>query len=193
MSVTEEKQQLRPILADRRAGLAGRAEKNRQIADHLLAFPRYSEAQHIYLYISKAEEVDTSFLLRTALADGKTVFAPYCPPGGGDMQFYRITSPGELVRSSFGIWEPDPLRCDPAVDTPDAVCLVPGLAFTRDGCRLGYGRGYYDRFLSSCDIFTVGLCYQECLTDCLPHTVQDQRVRYVVTETGMIPTKGYGI
>jgi 5-formyltetrahydrofolate cyclo-ligase len=96
---------------------------------------------------------------------------------------------GRLVRHRFGMLEPAPDL--PAVD-PAALdmVLVPGVAFDRRGGRLGFGGGYYDRFLPTTPALRVGVTYDECLSDALPCGEHDQRMDWVVTPTQEIRCRG---
>lgn len=93
--------------------------------------------------------------------------------------------PMRLVRHRFGILEP---AADlPIIEPAEiAVVLVPGIAFDRHGRRLGWGGGYYDRFLSTTPALRVGVIYDECLTDSLPCTENDQRMDWIVTPTRLL-------
>ena len=180
----ELKAALRKELAARRNALADRGAKSRAIEKQVLALPEYLQADRLLLYLSAGSEVDTWGLLEKALCQGKAVFAPRCLDGEGRMAFYRVRSREELKKGRFGIWEPDPSVCPPLEEPGGALCLVPGLAFDRAGYRLGYGKGYYDRFLAAHAVEAVGLCYGELLLPRLPRQPLDRRVGRRVTEAG---------
>ena len=179
---------LRRELLRKRRQLPGRPEKDRAIFQVITALPQYRQARRLYLYVSTGEEPDTRRLLLAALQAGKEVYAPRCLERPGEMAFLRITGEEDLAPGKFGIYEPDPRRCPPAPEGEEGLCLVPGLAFDRSGFRLGYGKGYYDRFLAAHPhLETVGLCYGALLLPRLPAAPHDQRVRLVATEAGAIP------
>ncbi len=117
------------------------------------------------------------------LDEGKQVAAPHCVPGTRKMAFYWFKGPDDLIKGSFGLWEPDPNRCVLATADETTLCLVPGLAFDRDGYRLGFGKGYYDRFLPTFPGHTVGLCYEECLLGQVPRAPWDQHVDQLIIDT----------
>ena len=180
----EQKAALRKDLLARRKALLARSEKDKALLRQMLRLPLYREARRVLLYMSLPEEADTRGLLRAALEAGKEVFAPVCAPQGTDMAFFRVTSERSLRPGRFGILEPE--RWEPLGMGP-ALCVVPGLAFDLQGRRLGYGKGYYDRFLAEHDHITaVGLCYRELLLPQLPAEEHDQRVKLVVTEDGCL-------
>lgn len=159
-----------------------KAECDSRICQTLLGSTSYTASEVILTYVSTAIEVDTRELIRTALADGKAVACPRCIDGTRQMEFYYIDSLDELRPRTFGVYEPDadPARLFRGAQRP--VCVVPGLSFDRAGFRLGYGKGYYDRFLSGYGGWTVGLCYSACVRNTLPHGRFDRAVDRLITE-----------
>jgi 5-formyltetrahydrofolate cyclo-ligase len=125
--------------------------------------PLWARYGTVFLFLSLPDEIDTRPLVETALEAGKRVFAPRIGSDGngpGELKFYRVfprESPGtpmppgsdmDLEPGPFGIREPPPVEPPGPADSP-ALVLVPGLAFDRQGRRLGRGGGYYDRFLAA--------------------------------------------
>ena len=94
----------------------------------------------------------------------------------------------ELVRGHYGIMEPDTNRCAPAGEE-FSLCLVPGVGFDLSGHRLGYGKGYYDRFLKGFSGCAAGLAYSCCLCPELPAEDHDRTVPLLVCERGILRTK----
>ena len=101
---------------------------------------------------------------------------------GSRMDFFRIDAPEALAPGAFGILEPPALPERRFMRPDKAICFVPGLAFTRQGNRLGWGKGYYDTFLSEMPVCTVGLCYDFQLVEFLPAEVHDKPVSYICTD-----------
>jgi 5-formyltetrahydrofolate cyclo-ligase len=160
-------------------------EKDNQILTRLLAMPIYQECRLLLTYVSTPEEVDTHALIAHALKEGKTVAVPYCVAGTREMVFYAIRSVQELVPRSYGELEPIAKEEDKITDFAHSLCVLPGVVFDQLGYRLGYGGGYYDRFLA--DAYpgkTVGLCYQDCIVSRLRRGRYDMACDYVVTENG---------
>ena len=182
--INPSKQELRKKLLEVRDGLEHRREREEAIAENLLSLPQYRRAASLLLYIGRASEVGTALILRRALEQGKEVCVPYCPPGDGAMFFCRIDSTEELKPGRYGILEPDPKKSLDHTDWQTVLCLVPGIAFDRLGYRLGYGKGYYDRFLAGKKIVAAGLCYRELVQQELPREPHDQRVQILITEDG---------
>lgn len=151
----------------------------------LLDFAGFSCATTLALYSPVNNEVRTDRLLSVALSQGKQVCFPRVT--GERLQFVTIESEAELQPGTFSVAEPVgenvlPLR---QID----LLVVPGVAFDRDGFRLGYGKGFYDRELSRLTGATVsiGLCYDFQLCDMLPIEDHDRQLDYIVTEKQLIP------
>ena len=158
-----------------------KAELDNSICERLLMNTEYKQCDTILAYVSSDIEVNTRGIIKHALSDGKYVACPRCIPGTHEMEFYYIESMDDLSAGSYGILEPDPEVCEAAEDVDGALCLVPGLCFDRRGYRLGYGGGYYDRYLGSHDLVTVGLCYSYFMVRELLHGRYDARMKKVIT------------
>lgn len=152
------------------------------ISSRFFALPEYKKAKVVFVYVSKPIEVDTFKIIRQALADGKAVAAPRCIPGSFEMEFYYIHTLQDLEKGTFGVLEPIPDAARKVARGEKGLCVVPGLAFDSSGFRLGYGKGYYDRFLSGFHGITVGICYNSCVQLELPHGYFDKPVDILVTE-----------
>ena len=127
---------------------AKKGKMDARIRRHLFDLPEYHEESTVFVYISKSIEVDTFSIVKRALADGKQVASPRCVPGTYEMEFYYIRSLDDLEKGTFGVLEPKHQQCKLVTDLSHGFCIVPGLCFDAKGYRLGYGKGYYDRFLS---------------------------------------------
>ena len=148
----------------------------------LVSLREYLRAEWVFTYVSKPIEVDTFAFIRKALADGKRVAVPRCVPGTREMEFYEIRSERELQPGAFGVLEPEPEPSRLVGEGVRGLCVVPGFSFDSEGYRLGYGKGYYDRFLSRFRGCTVGACYQGCVCRLLPHGYFDRPVDVLATE-----------
>lgn len=176
-----QKQALREQLQARRAALTPvqRADMGVAISTQVQALPVYRACTTIFSYVSVREEVDTLALIQAALRDGKQVAVPRCE--GKRMVFYNIDALERLVPGRFGLLEPSPGV--EAVPDSHSVCLVPGLSFDRTGARIGYGGGFYDRFLPDFPGLSIGLCYTPLLSENpLPAESHDCRVAIVVSD-----------
>lgn len=126
-----------------------------RLAAQFFAHPLYRQCTALYAYLSYNQEVRTAPILRQARADGKRVAVPKITEG--EMRFFWLTEETVIAEGFHGILEPQ--NGLPAHD-PTALVLMPGLAFDASGNRMGYGGGYYDRFLAAEPQHpTVALCY----------------------------------
>lgn len=160
-------------------------EKQRRdlrIAGRVAGLWQYKNSRLLLSYVSTPIEVDTRGIIRRALDDGKTVAVPRCVPGTRDMEFYVIRGFGDLEPGAFGVMEPVPGRCKLLKDFTNGLCLVPALCYDWKGFRLGYGKGYYDRFLAGFDGLMIGICYSDCIRQKLPHGRYDKPVGLLVTD-----------
>lgn len=177
----------RQFLSERAAqGAAEKQSIDRRIAGHVLESESYRRAGCIFAYVSTPQEIDTRALLRAALAAGKTVCVPLCG-AAGEMTARQIRSLDALRPGAYGIDEPDASAREIPPEAIDLV-LVPALACDRQGYRLGYGGGYYDRFLCRTGADRMALCAEQRLVQSLPHTALDQKCRWIVTERQVLRT-----
>jgi 5-formyltetrahydrofolate cyclo-ligase len=101
------------------------------------------------------------------------------------MEFYHITGMEQLQKGAFDVPEPDPKQCTQATtsELAHAVLLVPGVAFSEEGCRIGYGGGFYDRYLERrTELYPVGICFAKQLTQAFVPQAHDRRMREIITE-----------
>lgn len=154
----------------------------------LLADPLWQKARCAALYMALAGETDTSALLEDAWAKGRTVLLPLCSATEkGRMDFYPCPGRHALRPGFRGILEPDPTLA-PTAPTPDLL-ILPGVAFDRQGFRLGMGGGYYDRFLSRSPwpgVPCLGLAFGFQVVDSLPHEAWDLPVHAIGTEKELL-------
>ncbi len=139
------------------------------------------------IYVSFGSEINTLNLIDYLLKNQKRVAVPVC--NEKNMVFYEIHSVDELKKGRFGILTVDENRTDNITDFAETVCVVPGLCFDCYGNRIGYGGGYYDRFLSENPVVSVGLCYERCKCTLIPAEEHDVCVNYVLSELYLRKTK----
>ena len=182
--IREYKRSLREKYRARRIAVSGderkRADSN--ILSRLTGLSQYKDAKLLLTYVSVNDEADTYELINRALSDGKKVAVPRCVPNTRLMEFYYINSTNELKAGAFGVPEPNPETEELVEDFSDSICIIPGICFDKSGYRLGYGKGYYDRFLCNYKGSTVGICYSSCVEYKLIHGRYDQKADVVVTE-----------
>lgn len=159
-----------------------KTERDEAIAAQVRRLWQYQSNDILLTYVSTEIEVDTFRIINQALEDGKKVAVPRCVPDSRNMEFYYITSIDELSPGMFGVLEP--LVCPEKLyqERDGGLCIVPAFSYDWRGYRLGYGKGYYDRFLSRFEGNIVGICYSDCVQRSLPHGRYDRPVELLVTE-----------
>lgn len=185
------KAELRRRFAAWRAALPAEAvrERSARIAARLAGVERLGAAREILLYMPVRGEADCSLLLPDLWARGVRTLLPRCRAEPGQVSLHCVTCLEELRPGRFGIPEPDPDRCQAMDEAAPDVILVPGLAFDRQGRRLGFGGGYYDRLLARPTLrvaLTIGLTYRDSLLDELPAEPWDRPVRAVCSEEELV-------
>ena len=161
-----------------------RSEKICKLATSLVSF---RHADIILLYAPIKSEIDVMPIFKEALEKGKRVAFPRCNVEERTMKFHFVTSEDDLTPCAYGIREPreDLEVYDPQSTQGVAVCYVPGLAFDAYGYRLGYGKGYYDKFMNKFTGCTIGLVYSEFITNALPKGHFDRHCDIMLTEKGI--------
>lgn len=166
-----DKKALRRQIAEQKKALSEEqiVEFSQDLLEQFVRHPMYQQARAIYGYLSYNQEVRTEPILRRAQADGKRIAVPKV--FGEEMRFLWLEDWAQIAEGYRGI--PEPVDGELA-DDPTALVLMPGLAFDAQGHRLGYGGGFYDRFLAKEPHPTLALCYGFQLLDFLetePHDI----------------------
>ncbi len=163
-----------------RRNMTDSVQKSEKIARRLYGcgIKKYS---HVFSYLSFANEVDTHQIICQLLEWGVTVSVPVCDIHTCTMTASQITDFSHCSPNSYGILEPQTIVVP---DSPFDAVLVPGVVFSKAGHRIGFGKGYYDRFLSSManHPYKIGLCYDWQLTETLPHEPHDVSMDLILTD-----------
>ena len=171
----EVKQQRREMSAEEKTaldfGVLANVKKMRE----------YQRCTTVFVYVSTPIEVDTRRIIEMAWADNKRVAVPRCIPETRQMTFHYINSCDDLSPGTFSVLEPSP-DAPIADDYDKSIMLVPALIIDKYGYRLGYGKGYYDRYISKYSGLTVGLCYLNNIKNRLFHGRFDKKLDYIITE-----------
>lgn len=162
------------------------AAKSGAILQKAIQTPEYINARNILLYASFNSEVATQGIFDDAIAHGKRVYFPKPDRFTNDMEFYQVLSLDQLEKGYMGISEPSEneefrYRFNSNEYT---LAIVPGVAFDMSGNRIGYGKGYYDKFLSNMEqqLPTVALAFSCQIADALPCEAYDVKIDKVITE-----------
>lgn len=159
-----------------------RVELSDRIDRNLFSLKEFCEASSVLCYVSKEFEIPTEKIISRCLEEGKRIAVPVCI--GENMLFKYITGFRDLESGSFGVREPKQY-CEAAKITEKTVCITPALCCSPDGYRIGYGKGFYDRFFEKNECVKVGLCccgfIKEFIPDC-----NDIALDIIVTEQGFL-------
>ena len=161
-----------------------KADRDEKIAKHAIALTAFLKADVILGFYPLRGEPDILPILRQALSLGKRLALPRCHTESSTMTFHLVSSLEDTESGSFGIREPS---ADKPIltDFSTSLCFVPALCFDRRGQRVGYGKGYYDRFLANYNGDCVGIVYEELLFDRLPCETTDMAIPMIITEGGI--------
>ncbi len=183
-SISERKSELRNYYRNIREEFSEEYKKSldNQLALKFLSLEEYKSCKTLFVFVSSPIEINTEKIIQTAFSDKKQVAVPKCRDNSGLMDFYYINSTDCLKKGAFSILEPDPQKCEIVSDLSDGLCIVPGLCYDLQGCRIGFGKGYYDRFLQNFKGTTVGICYSRCVENELPKAPFDKSVDILITE-----------
>lgn len=184
--VKEKKSNLRKDVLTKRDGQSRQDinEKSAVIAERFLSIPEVKSGKIFLLYFAIKSEVNTRLIAEELLNIGKTVAFPRIL-GDNRMSLHKINSLEELADRQWSI--PEPVEDAPQI-SPDEVdvAVIPGIAFDRHRCRLGWGGGYYDRFLPLSNCLSVGLAFDLQVVDDLPVEDHDHPLDMIITETKII-------
>lgn len=160
-----EKSYLRDYFKEKRSKLCEDIERKNaldaEIQTRLIISPEYRKAKAVLVYLALPYEISTSMIIHAALTNNKIVALPVCI-NDGEMVFRQITDLSGLRPGSYGILEPDE-SCPEYTPAEGDICVCPSLCCDMRGYRLGYGGGYYDRFLKSFKGVKAALCYSESI------------------------------
>ena len=162
-----DKKELRRSIRERKRAMTEEeiVSRSEKLAELFYASDAYKNAKTIYGYLPYNQEVRTVPMLEQAMRDGKRVAVPKCY--GDEMRFIYMDDLSKVEKGYANI--PEPIADEPVAQDPTALVLMPGMAFTKDGKRMGYGGGFYDKFLAAePDHPTVALCYAFQMVEDLP-------------------------
>ncbi|MBO5909179.1 MAG: 5-formyltetrahydrofolate cyclo-ligase [Clostridia bacterium] len=193
LNIKEYKQELRKSCRERRENLSPEIKRDLdlKIAVNIKKLKEYSPARTLLIYMSTPIEVDTIKIIENAWADGKKVAVPRCIPNTRDMEFHYIESFDDLSSGAFSVLEPQ--ESNPIVtDFSGCLMIVPGMQFDMQGYRIGYGKGYYDRYMVKFKGISVGICYADELKPFMYHGRYDRAVNIVLTDKKIRTCKRQG-
>lgn len=188
-SLKDRKNELRASFRKHRAEMTDeqRALKSAEICKRLLSLAAFRFADTVLSYSPLPGEVDITEFNREVLLRGKRLAFPKCTPSDPIMRFHTVNDLDSMQTGAFSIKEPS--EDDPLWELSErekAICIVPAMAYDLTGHRLGYGKGYYDRFLSGIAVTRIGVAYTDFVVKSLPRGRFDLASDLIVTDTGII-------
>jgi len=191
-----EKDNLRKILLQKRRDIdsAYRLKADEKIAELVADLKCYQDAKRVFLYASTAEETDTRLIREHALAEDKSIYYPRVI-SKGIMDFYRVNSfDQEMEKGYMGIMEPVFKQGD-SPETDADIIIIPGVGFDYEFNRLGYGGGFYDRYLLrlSNKAVRLAICYEAQRIKKMPAYPNDMKVDILITEKGIWKRENYSL
>lgn len=177
-----KKQELRAHLLEKRNQLTSeyRISADHKIFQNLISLPAYHNASVIFCFVSTKNEINTLPIIEHALRTGKSVAIPKCQKKG-IMDAVQILSFDDLENGKYGILEPKsfcPIVAPEEID----FAIVPCLSCNLEGYRIGYGGGYYDRYLANLSCKTAVVCYREMVREEIPMEAFDVKIDIVITD-----------
>lgn len=172
-----KKEFLRKKYKEKRDNIKNKVTKDNLIYQKVINNKDILSSKTLLIYISINSEVDTTKIINYFL-NTKNIAVPKIIDN--DMFFCYVTNLNELTPGKYNI--PEPTNENIVTDFDNAICIVPGICYDKKNYRVGYGKGYYDRFLSKNKIKTIGLCYKECMIEKINNDKYDYKIDEVITD-----------
>ncbi|AWK50563.1 5-formyltetrahydrofolate cyclo-ligase [Clostridium beijerinckii] len=189
MAIFNDKKNLRKEILTKRKNIDSveKEKMDQKILDEFYENKYYKEAKNIFIYISYDSEINTRGIINKALKDNKKIYVPRTEFKTRFMDAVEITSLDNLVESEYGILEPS--MEEPHIEPNELdLIVVPGVAFDRNGGRIGYGAGFYDRYFKRISddrikrVPKLALAYDFQILEKIPMNEKDVPVNYIITE-----------
>lgn len=178
-----DKRELRKTLKEKRKEIP-REKKviyDKEISKKIIDSELFKNAGQVLVFSSSEDEFDTRFIIERCRMEYKRVFYPVCIDNDGTMKFKKVDSVGDLHIGMYGTPEPKDY-CKEYKPKENDIVIVPCLSVDQNGYRIGYGKGYYDRFLKDFNGVSICPCYEEMVTNDLPTDEYDIKVNVIVTQ-----------
>lgn len=172
-----KKEFLRKKYKEKRDNIKNKVTKDNLIYQKIINNKDILSSKTLLIYISINSEVDTIKIINYFL-NTKNIAVPKIIDN--NMYFCYVTNLNELTSGKYNI--PEPTNENIVTDFDNAICIVPGICYDKENYRIGYGKGYYDRFLSKNKIKTIGLCYKECMIEKIDNDKYDYKIDEVITD-----------
>lgn len=172
-----KKEFLRKKYKEKRDNIKNKVTKDNLIYQKVINNKDILSSKTLLIYISINSEVDTIKIINYFL-NTKNIAVPKIIDN--NMYFCYVTNLNDLTPGKYNI--PEPTNENIVTDFDNAICIVPGICYDKENYRVGYGKGYYDRFLSKNKIKTIGLCYKECMIEKIDNDKYDYKIDEVITD-----------
>lgn len=159
---------------------------SRKIADQLFATPEWKQAKTVGITVSRFPEVDTLWIIQRGWEEGKTITVPKSHPQTHEMTFRILTDFDQLENVYFGLSEPIERKTTAVHKADIQLMIIPGIVFDKRGYRIGYGGGFYDRYLQKFNGHTIALAFQMQLINEIPIEGYDIPVKKIITENRIV-------
>ncbi len=174
------KQELRTKYLKIRNSISNKERKSNIIFNKIINTKEYQNAKTIAIYKNLKSEVSTNKLIDYSLNIGKIIAIPRVE--NDNLSFYKIDKNTKLIKSNFGILEPINDKTNYLPKEKIDSIIVPGICFDKEGNRLGFGKGYYDRYLMNTKMKKIGICFIEQLTDNIQTEENDVKMDLIITD-----------
>jgi len=174
----ELKNEIRALLREKREKLDQNLlrKKSKEVCDIFLSSKLYKDSKSIFCYVPYSNEIDTTFILNKTLLDSKILLIPKIV--GKDMVAVKVKNLNDLIKNKYGVFEP--VSNIPYNKKDIDIIIVPALGFDNDGHRIGYGGGYYDKYLADYDGATIGFVLKDFIIDNFDHETKDIPVKELI-------------
>lgn len=162
-------------------------EKSARACKLFLESDLYKNAKVLMLYMPLGNETDTREIINKAFADGKKVVFPVTDEKSGEITPCYATAQTKFEKGAFSVCEPKIIDVADVLDID--VVIVPGIAFDKEGARIGFGKGCYDGFLTKTKAIKIGFCYDFQLCEKIPTEDYDIKMDYIITENGVFDSE----
>lgn len=178
-----DKREIRKALKEKRKNIPKdkKVIYDKAISERIINSYYFKNASQVLVFSSANDEFDTKHIIESCRNENKKVFYPLCINGNGEMKFLQVNTFDDLSEGMYKIFEPKPY-CKEYIQMENDIAIVPCLSTDKSGYRIGYGKGYYDRFLKDFNGVSICPCYEELLTDTLPIDEYDIKVNIIVTQ-----------
>ena len=158
---------------------------DKDISDTIIHSDYFKNAQQVLVFASTDQEFDTRYIIESCRNLCKHIFYPICLDNKGEMDFLKVDSTKDLQIGMYNILEPK-ATLEKYVPQKNDLIIVPCLSADKNRNRIGYGKGYYDRFLKDFNGASICPCYSELLMDTLPTDKNDIKIDIIVTDKEVI-------